>query len=153
MVVSSGGPICSCGKPGHLEAYAAAPSIVGRFRERLLESDSSKIESWPGPNISVKAIFEAAHRHEPIATDIVSETVQVLGIAVANLITVLNPTVVIIGGSVSDVGTLLMEPLGARVRQYSYPASVRRVRLTASQLGADSTVLGAVALALTSLKT
>jgi glucokinase len=153
MVVSVGGPVCSCGKPGHLEAYAAAPSIVSRFRERLLAGDADTFTRWSSTaSISVKSIFDAARRHDVLAEEIVTETVQVLGLAIANLITVLNPTVVIVGGSVSDVGSLLMEPLGARVRQYSYPASMRRVRLNASKLGADATVLGAVALALHSMR-
>ncbi|MGA7671228.1 MAG: ROK family protein, partial [Nitrolancea sp.] len=153
MVVSIGGPICSCGKPGHLEAYAAAPSIVARFRERLESGDEADLGRWSNPNtITVKAIFDASRRGDSTANAIVTETVQVLGLAVANLITTLNPATVIIGGSVSDVGSLLMDPLSARVRQYSFPSAARRVRLTASQLGPDSTVLGAVALALQSVR-
>ncbi len=153
MVVSIGGPICSCGKPGHLEAYAAAPSIVARFRERLESSPEADLGRWSNPStITVKAIFDAARRGDSVALEIVTETVQVLGLAVANLITTLNPSTVIIGGSVSDVGSLLMDPLSARVRQYSFPSAARRVRLTASQLGPDSTVLGAVALALQSVR-
>ncbi len=153
MVVSIGGPICSCGKPGHLEAYAAAPSIVARFRERLEADAEAGVSRWANPNqITVKAIFDASRRGDEVAQGIVSETVQVLGLAVANLITTLNPATVIIGGSVSDVGSLLMDPLSARVRQYSYPSAARRVRLSASQLGPDATVLGAVALALQSLR-
>ena len=71
-----------------------------------------------------------------------------LGLAIANLITVLNPAAVIVGGPVAEVGELLMDPLGARVRQYSYPASVRRLRLSTAQFRGDSAILGAVALAL-----
>ena len=153
MVVSIGGPICSCGKPGHLEAYAAAPSIVARFRERLESESGADVNRWSNPsNITVKAIFDGSRRGDTVAQDIVTETVQVLGLAVANLITTLNPATVIIGGSVSDVGSLLMDPLSARVRQYSFPSAARRVRLTAGQLGPDATVLGAVALALESVR-
>ncbi len=153
MVVSIGGPICSCGKPGHLEAYAAAPSIVARFRERLESDSRADMKRWSNPStITVKAIFDAARRDDQVAKDIVTETVQVLGLAVANLITTLNPATVIVGGSVSDVGSLLMDPLSARVRQYSFPSAARRVRLSASQLGPDATVLGAVALALKGLR-
>lgn len=153
MVVSIGGPICSCGKPGHLEAYAAAPSIVARFRERLGTDPNVDMTRWSNPSaITVKAVFDGARRGDPTAKDVVAETVQVLGVAVANLITTLNPATVVIGGSVSDVGSLLMDPLSARVRQYSFPSAARRVRLTASQLGPDATVLGAVALALESMR-
>lgn len=152
MVVSVGGPICSCGKPGHLEAYASAPAIVARFRERLEARPEGEMGRWSNPNlITVKAIFDAARRGDDTAQSVVTETVQVLGLAVANLITTLNPATVVIGGSVADVGSLLMDPLSARVRQYSFPSAARRLRLTASQLGLDATVLGAVALALQSV--
>ncbi len=153
MVVSTGGPICSCGKPGHLEAYAAAPAIVARFRQRLEIEASIDLDRWSNPkSITVRSIFDAARQGDPAAADVVSETVQVLGLAIANLITTLNPAAVIVGGLVSDVGSLLMDPLSARVRQYSFPSAARRVRLTISQLGPDATVLGAVALALQSLR-
>ena len=153
MVVSVGGPICSCGKPGHLEAYAAAPAIVSRFRQRLEAQAAIDIDRWSNPkSITVRSIFDAAKQGDPAARDVVTETVQVLGLAIANLITTLNPATVIVGGTVSDVGSLLMDPLSARVRQYSFPSAARRVRLTASQLGPDTTVLGAVALALESLR-
>ena len=151
MVVSVNGPICSCGKPGHLEAYAAAPSILARFRERLRAALPEEIEEWCDPNaITVRMIFERARRGG-VAGEVVFETVQVLGLAIANLITVLNPEAVIVGGSVAEVGPLLMNPLAARVRQYAYPASVRRMRVSAAQFRGDVTILGAVALAVASL--
>jgi glucokinase len=96
-------------------------------------------------------IFGRARRGG-VASEVVNETVRVLGLAIANLITVLNPEAVIFGGSVAEVGPLLMDPLAARVRQYAYPASVRRVRISAAQLGGDAPVLGAVALAVASLR-
>ncbi|HVB64706.1 MAG TPA: ROK family protein [Nitrolancea sp.] len=153
MVVSVDGPICSCGKPGHLEAYAAAPAIVSRFRERLESQTTIDIDRWSNPkSITVRSIFDAARQGDPAARDVVTETVQVLGLAIANLITTLNPAAVIVGGTVADVGSLLMDPLSARVRQYSFPSAARRVRLATSQLGPDATVLGAIALALASLR-
>ena len=81
MVVSIGGPICSCGKPGHLEAYASAPAIVNRFRERLESVPEQEMGRWSNPNqITVKSIFDAVRRGDEIAQEIVTETVQVLGL-------------------------------------------------------------------------
>lgn len=149
MVVSHGGPICSCGKPGHLEAYAAVPAIISRFHQRLAAADADEVALWSAPgSISIRSIFERAREGNGPAADVVNETVHVLGMAIANLITVLNPSAVIVGGAVAEVGPLLMDPLGARVRQYSYPASMRRARLSAAQFRGDSAILGAIALAL-----
>lgn len=152
MVVGVGGPVCSCGKPGHLEAYAAGPSILARFREALGRAEASEIQHWDEKrSLTVRSVFDDATRREGVAREVVNETVQVLGIAIANLITVLNPGVVVIGGSVSEAGPALLEPLSARVRQYSYPAAIRRVRISRSQLGPDANVVGAAALAVKSL--
>jgi glucokinase len=150
MVISTDGPLCSCGKPGHLEAYAAGPSILSRYRSaaRLTEPNGT---SESERTLTVRSIFDSAEQGESTAKEVVNETVQVLGIAVANLITVLNPAVVVFGGYVSEAGTVLIEPVSARVRQYSYPAAARRVRITRSYLGPDANVTGAVGLAVRSL--
>jgi len=149
MVVTIGGPICSCGKPGHLEAYASGPAIVSRMRQRVASGTSEEKRAWAdGASLTVRVIFERAHDGDVAASEVVSETVQVLGMAIANLITVLNPATVIVGGSVAEVGALLMDALGSHVRRYSYPAASRRVRLSLSQFRGDSALLGAVALAL-----
>lgn len=153
MVINTDGPICSCGKPGHLEAYAAGPSIVSRFRQAVRASGSPDDEMLVENErtLTVRAIFTESERGDGPARQVVNETVQVLGIAVANLITVLSPGVVVFGGYVSEAGPVLVDPVSARVRQYSYPATARRVRITRSLLGADANVTGAMALAVRSL--
>lgn len=153
MVIAPDGPVCSCGKPGHLEAYAAGPSILSRYRIAVRQSgDQTSGTEESERTLTVRSIFSESERADGPARVIVDETVQVLGIAVANLITVLNPGVVVFGGYVSEAGSVLIEPLSARVRQYSYPAAARRVRITRSYLGADANVTGAVALAIRSLE-
>jgi glucokinase len=153
MVISTDGPLCSCGKPGHLEAYAAGPSILSRYRILAREGDENgMLDSGESEQtLTVRGIFDAAEQGGGPARDIVNETVQVLGIAVANLITVLNPAVVVFGGYVSEAGHVLIEPVSNRVRQYSYPAAARRVRITRSNLGPDANVTGAVGLAIRSI--
>jgi glucokinase len=149
MVVSIGGPICSCGKPGHLEAYASWPSILNRLRERLQSAPETEVARWSDPrSLNAKSVFERARTDAGVARDVATETIQVLGLALANLITVLNPSVVVIGGSVSDAGEALADPLGSRLRQYAFAAAARHVRVSTSELGPDANVIGAVALAL-----
>ncbi len=154
MVINADGPVCSCGKPGHLEAYAAGPSIVSRFRQAVRAAGSSDDDQLVENErtLTVRSIFNEAERSEGPAREVVNETVQVLGIAVANLITVLSPGVVVFGGYVSEAGAVLVDRVSARVRQYSYPATARRVRITRSYLGPDANVIGAVALAVRSHK-
>ncbi|WP_231577889.1 ROK family protein [Thermorudis peleae] len=148
MVVTHGGPLCSCGKPGHLEAYASAPAIVRRAREQLVAHPDDPAAGLFRRRVpSLRQLFQHAPT-SPVLDEVVRETVQTLGIALANLITALNPEVVIVGGPVAEVGAAFLGPLQARVRQYSYPAALGSVRVTTSELGSDAIVLGAAALAL-----
>jgi glucokinase len=147
MVVTAGGPLCSCGKPGHLEAYVAEPALVARVWEALVISPDDPAHRLLSGPISARVLFERAPE-SPTIQRVLDDTIQMLGLAIASLIATLNPEAVIIGGPVAEAGSRLLEPLQARVRQYAYPASLRRVRLALAELGPDAPMIGAVALAL-----
>ncbi len=151
MVVSANGhdgPRCSCGKPGHLEAYASEPSIIERMRIRLIQSDAEVKTLWlSSPGISVRRIFDSVET-DHIAQDVVNETVQVIGLALANLVTALNPDAVVIGGYVAETGPAMTAAIRAKIRQYAFDAAARRVTVAAAQLGTDAGLAGAVVLAL-----
>jgi len=147
IVVTAGGPTCSCGKPGHLEAYASEPAIIARVLEALLLAPDDPGQQLLAGQLTTRRLFEFA-RLSPTIRRVLDDTVQMLGLAIASLIATLNPEAVIIGGPVAEAGHDLLEPLQARVRQFAYPASLRRVRVAFAELGADAPVIGAVALAL-----
>ena len=154
MLVAEGGPRCSCGKPGHLEAFASASAITRRTERLLQERDANgplAEHTRAGMPLTPKVIFEAAHAGDETAHEVVDEAVHLLGIALANLVTVLNPGVVVVGGVVAEAGPLLFEPLRAHLRRYTMEAPGRAVRLVPTALWSDSVLRGAVALALTSL--
>jgi glucokinase len=147
IVVTAGGPLCSCGKPGHLEAYASEPALRARVWEALaLDPDDPGHELVRG-TFTPATLFALAAQ-SPAIRKVVADTVQMLGLAIATLIATLNPEAVIIGGPLAEAGPALLEPLQARVRQFTYPASLRRVRIALAELGRDAAVIGAVALAL-----
>lgn len=153
MVVSANGhdgPRCSCGKPGHLEAYASEPSIIERMRLRLVPADPEVKARWlASPGISVRRVFDSVE-DDDLAADVVNETVQVIGLALANLVTALNPDAVVIGGYVAETGPAMTAAIRAKIRQYAFDAAARRVTVAAAQLGADAGLVGAVVLALRS---
>jgi glucokinase len=150
MVVSADGhegPRCSCGKPGHLEAYASESAIVERMRSRLAHATPDVTARWlASPGITTERIFEAANDDED-ARIVVNETIQVIGLAAANLVTALNPDAVIIGGPVAEIGVALSSGIRAKIRQYAFDAAARRVTVAAAQLGSDAALIGAVAMA------
>lgn len=147
MVVANDGPRCSCGKPGHLEAYASEPAIVARMRTRLANASPERRAVWlASPGVTVRRVFERYDGDEDART-IVDETVHVIGLAAANLVTALNPDAVVIGGYVAEIGTMLTAGVRAKIRQYAFDAAARRVTVAASQLGADAALVGAAVLA------
>ena len=148
MVVASDGPRCSCGKPGHLEAYASEHAIVERMRMRLSGATPTETAHWlASPGVTVKRIFEA-YEDDDLARGVVDETVQVLGLAAANLVTALNPDAVVLGGYVVEIGPAIAAALRAKIRQYAFDDAARRVTVAGGQLGADAGLIGAVTLAL-----
>lgn len=147
MVVAADGPRCSCGKPGHLEAYASEQSIVARMRQQLQDAPPDTTARWlTSPGVTAKRIFEAAE-DDPYARAVVDETVQVLGLAMANLVTALNPDAVIVGGYIAEIGASITAAIRAKIRQYAFDAAARRVTVAGGQLGPDAGVIGATVLA------
>jgi glucokinase len=147
MVVAADGPRCSCGKPGHLEAYASEDAILTRMRERLAQATPQAAARWlTGPGVTAKRIFDD-YEHDDLARAVVDETVQVIGLAAANLVTALNPDAVVVGGSVVEIGPAIAAAIRAKIRQYAFDAAARRVTVAGGQLGADAGVVGAAALA------
>ncbi|MGH9173394.1 MAG: ROK family protein, partial [Vicinamibacterales bacterium] len=151
MIVSANGhdgPRCSCGKPGHLEAYASEPAMIERMRLRLAPATPDVKAGWlASPGITVRRVFESVDNDQH-ARAVVDDTVQVIGLALANLVTALNPDAVVIGGYVAEAGPSMIAAIRAKIRQYAFDPAARRVTVAAAQLGADAGITGAVALVL-----
>ena len=94
----------------------------------------------------VKRIFEEYDSDEQ-ARSVIEETVQVIGLAAANLVTALNPDAVILGGHVTEAGPGLPALVRSKIRQYGFDAAARHVTVAPAQLGADAGVIGATVLA------
>lgn len=147
MVVSTDGPRCSCGKSGHLEAYASEPAIIARMTARLSQASAEERARWlSSPGVTLQRMF-ADYGHDPIAQEIIDETIQVIGLAGANLVTALNPDAFVIGGYVAIAGPRLIAGVRAKIRQYAVEPAAQRIVVAPSHLGADAGVIGAVVLA------
>jgi predicted NBD/HSP70 family sugar kinase len=83
-----------------------------------------------------------------LSQQIITETGSYLGIAIAGLVNLFNPSIVIIGGGISSSGDLLLDPIREAVANRSLYAAGNVVRISAALLGKSSTVMGAVTQAL-----
>ena len=101
-----------------------------------------------GEELTVDAIVDAALVGDPVARQVVHEAAEHLGIAVAGIVSMLNPAMVIVGGGLTRVGDLLLEPLRDVIGRRSMITSVAGTELRAGDLGEQRTALGAATLVL-----
>jgi N-acetylglucosamine repressor len=148
------GPLCSCGNYGCLEVMAAGPGIVNRMIKEIKRGTYTSITQKVGTelnDITAKMIYEEAKAGDELSKQIIKNTGKFLGIGIANLINILNPEKVIIGGGISEAGDLLFEPLvqTVMIRAMEVPAKVVNVYKT--NLGENAGVIGAATLVLKEL--
>ena len=144
--VNPKGRLCRCGLRGCLEAEIGSKALVTKARERLAENPSSRLTLHE--DLGETDIVRAALAGDDLARDIVDEAGGYLGVAVANLVNLMNPGKIILGGRLGEAGELLLTPLRDTVRQRSLWASAQRAEITLSTLGEAHIAQGAAAHAL-----
>jgi glucokinase len=153
MVVKENGPKCSCGSFGHLEAIASAQAIVRTMiglsvEHPETEAAISRVTGARAERITAEQVFHLAAEGDTIAQHVVNEVHRYLGIALANIVHLVNPGMIILGGPVALAGKLLIAPLEDRIAQLCLPAATQSLRIVQSSLGAEANLMGAVTLAL-----
>jgi glucokinase-like ROK family protein len=144
LTIDKNGPLCTCGNYGCLEAFAGG-SALELQAQQLVESGKRTLLTKPAQGrISVSDVADAARRGDLAAQEIIKRSGTFIGIAIANLINMINPSTVIIGGGVAQAGDLLTGPIRQEVRERSLPASEHAVRITTAMLGRRSSLIGAL---------
>ena len=134
------GPLCTCGQKGCLESLASGTAIARRMEELQIP--------WQGRVASADDFFPMVQAGHPDAIRLLEQVVESLAISIRNILHILNPEMVIIGGGVSKGGDLLLEPLRNLVRQLTLEAAYESCEIVGAQLGYDAGVIGAAALVL-----
>lgn len=126
---------------GHWEALAAGPGIVRRAQALLQDYPDSRLNQFEP--LTARQVFEAARSGDPLARQVIDQTASLLGLGVANIVSLVNPEIVILGGSIGRQDDLLLPRLRQVVLHWAQPASARSVTVVASHLGADAGLYGA----------
>jgi glucokinase len=153
MVVKENGPKCSCGGFGHLEAIASAQAISRTMIGLSIEYPETeaairRVTGARAERITAEQVFQLAAAGDPIAQGVIENVHTYLGMALANIVYLVNPGMIILGGQVAQAGDLLIAPLQARVSALCLPAVSQSVRIVQSQHGSEANIVGAVTLAL-----
>jgi glucokinase len=146
VTVLPDGPLCSCGQRGHLEALASGPSIA-RWVEQELSQNIPSTLSNKRP-VKAEDISIAAAQGDELAKAALARSGSYLGTAVADYLHIFNPTVVIIGGGVSQSGEAFFGALRTAMNDHVLSQTyLENLTLTKAALGDEVGLMGALALA------
>jgi len=150
MTIDVNGPRCVCGNTGCLEVLAAGPAIARAAQEAVRGGAASTLLSRAGGRveaITARVVADAAAAGDALAAAVFNRAATYVGVGVANLLNLLNPAMVIIGGGVSKAGDLLLEPVRRTARQRAFLRPARDARIVLSHLGDDVGAIGAATVA------
>lgn len=148
VTVLPNGPLCGCGKRGHIEAIASGTGILNYVKEQIATGKNSSLATLE--NISGNHITQAALNGDKLALQAYNRAGKYLGIALANFLHMLNPSIVIFGGGVSNAGELLFAPMRKSLEESLIsPAYFENLTLTKAKLGDDVGLKGSLALLVT----
>jgi glucokinase len=146
QVIDPYGPPCGCGSWGCLEAFASGPAITAMALKAITQGRTTSIAelvSYDLNKVTPEVIYRAAQAGDAIARDVYERAGFYIGIGVANLIAILSPQMVVIGGGVAQAGDLLFEPIRRVVRERVHVTPVEKVQIVPAQLGTDAGLIGA----------
>lgn len=154
VTVAPGGPVCNCGNDGCLEAVASGTAIARRARALVDDGRGAGLLAITGgepDRVSARTVAEAAAAGDSEAVVLLRDAGRYLGLAVAGVVNLLNPSAVVLGGGVMQSGAVHWDAMWEEIRRRALDSSLATVRVTRGSLGGDAGALGAAALALDNL--
>jgi glucokinase len=144
------GPLCGCGNRGCLETLVSGPAITGEGVRLLLAGNAPKLhEICEGDvrKVTPATMAAAALAGEKTVRGAIERAGEWLGIGAANLIVTLHPDLIVVGGGVSEMGDLLLQPVRETIQRRVGMLPVTDIRVERSLLGDKAGLMGGIALA------
>ena len=139
-----GGVACACGSRGCLEVYASATAIVRMAREGRPRYPTSPLNSLE--DLTAEKVYCAGKRGDELASEVFRRMGAYLGIGLANLINILNPETIVIGGGVANGWDLFEKDMRHQVDEHAFPLPAAEVKIVPAECGDDAGLLGAARL-------
>jgi glucokinase len=147
ITVLPDGPICGCGQRGHLESVASGTGIANYVENRLKQGAKSVLSLEPQKPTS-RQIAEAGAKGDSLAIEAFEYAGTFIGRAITDLLHLFNPTVIVLGGGVSNARDLLLNPIKRTMEQsVMTPAYLERLQICYAKLGDQAGLVGAMVLA------
>jgi glucokinase len=142
VMVDPDGPLCSCGRRGHLEALASGTSLARIAAERIAAGEESSMAALE--KITAHDIGHAADAGDGLALSILQDAGWLLGRSFGGLLNILDPEVLVLGGGVIQIGPRLLDHLYAGIKEQAFESTYSHVRITTAELGQDAGLIGAL---------
>lgn len=149
VILDLDGVPCTCGNRGCLERYCSATALIRMGREAVRDNPASLILSSAGGDpsaIEARTVIDAAREGDPVAVRVYGEYISYLAQAVASVVNLLDPEVIVIGGGVSKAGDFLMDPLRKEYPKYVIFNDQPLPEIKLAVLGSRAGVIGAAML-------
>ena len=149
--ITEEGPPCKCGSFGCLETLAGAAAIEARIRKAIAEGSGSEVVSLAGGDpgaVSGWMVLRAAEMGDKTCCAIVEQAANYLGLGLANLVNLFNPSVLVLDQRLKLAGQGLLEQVKKVVKRQALSYSTENVNIRFGNLGAEASVLGAGSIAL-----
>jgi glucokinase len=143
------GPLCACGKPGCIEVFASGTAIVKRARQQIAAGCKSSMLELAGGNLDAvtgEIVGNAFAAGDPLATAILTETADMVALWLGNMIDLLDPHVIVIGGGAAALLRPFFDQMRQRIPKLTVNPRANEVPIVSSRYGADSGIAGGAAL-------
>lgn len=145
-IMPNNGQMCRCGNRGCLEPLVSEPGIIDLAVQQARQNPHSLLN---GNNITLEDVFKAARAGDLALQSMLAERARYMGIALANLVNILNPELILLGGIFYQGQDLLLPTVEATMRARAFAHLGQQVRLQPTSFGSRAGTVGAAALALT----
>ncbi len=151
MVIEVNGPKCGCGNRGCFEALASRTAIFRKIQSAVKDGQKTILTDMLGPELSDMRsgdLRKAIRKGDKFVEKVVEEAAEYAGIGVANLINILNPEIVVVGGGVIEaLENEFMPALLKSAKEHVMPGTMEGIEIEASKLGDHAGITGAAVLA------
>ena len=151
MVIDVNGPKCGCGNKGCFEALASRTAIFNRVKAAVKDGQKTILTEMLGDDLADMRsgdLRKAVRKGDKFVAKIIEEAAEYTGIAVANLINILNPEIVVLGGGVIEaLGDEMMDTIKKTTKEHAMPGAMKGVEILESHLGDNAGITGGAVLA------
>lgn len=135
---------CKCGNTGCLELFASATAIVRMARESLAQFPQAMLSA---ENLTAEKVYDAGREGDELALSVFRRAGKYLGIGLANLMSLIDPEIIVINGGVVNGWDLFAADMYQEVEERAFQATARQVKIARAECGDNAGLLGAARLA------